>query len=201
MAKTILCDLGNVIVFVDHKKITEGLEKFSNKNKDEIHNFFINSRARKKFDKGRISPKQLFEDFKSNLNLNMNFNQFKRIWRSCFYGLNKDMEKLLYRLKKNYKLVLLSNTDEMHFNYIKSKYKVLNIFNEFVLSYKVGCAKPNPLIYLEALKKCRAFPWDIIYIDDISKFVATAKLFGIKSLQYKNFGKLKQDLKNYKVKL
>jgi len=41
MIKTILCDLGNVIVKVDHGKIFEGLAKHSDKDKKYICDFFF----------------------------------------------------------------------------------------------------------------------------------------------------------------
>ena len=111
------------------------------------------------------------------------------------------MEGLLKKLKKNYNLVLLSNTDEMHFTYIKDNYPILDIFDGIILSYKVGYKKPSPLIYLHALKKTGRFPSHILYIDDIKGYVRAAKLFGIKSIQYKNFKKLKIDLKQNNIKI
>jgi len=200
MIKTILCDLGNVIVFVDNKKIIQGLAKFSNKDENYIYNFFLNSKARRKFDIGKISATQIFANFKNNLNLKLNFKQFKKIWTSCFSP-NKEMEKLLKKLKKNYKLILLSNTDEIHFTYIKNNYPTLKIFDDFVLSYKVGHRKPNPLIYLHAIKKAKTPPAKILYIDDIPEFVMVAKFFGIKSIQYKNTRQLKTNLKKFNIKI
>jgi len=201
MIKTIFCDLGNVIVFFDNHKIAEGLAKFSNKDESYIYKFFLESIARKGFDKGNISPTQFFMDFKNNLNLKIDFNRFKKIWCSCFLGLNKDMEKLLKKLKKNYKLVLLSNTDTIHFPYIRNKYKILNIFDDFILSYEVGYTKPNPMIYLHVLWKAKTFPNNILYIDDIYNYVKAARFFGIKSIQYTTFEKLETDLKQMNLKI
>ena len=201
MIKTIFCDLGNVIVFFDNHKIAEGLAKFSNKDESYIYKFFLESIARKGFDKGNISPTQFFMDFKNNLNLKIDFNRFKKMWCSCFLGLNKDMEKLLKKLKKNYKLVLLSNTDTIHFTYIKNKYKLLNIFDDYVLSYKLGYKKPKPLIYQYALKKTNVLPNETLYIDDILEFVKAAKFLGIKSVQYTTFEKLETDLKQMNLEI
>nr|AQS32399.1 hypothetical protein [uncultured archaeon] len=200
MIKTILCDLGNVIVFFNEDKLIKGLAEFSNKDEKYVHRFFNRSIARSGFDKGKISAEQFFRHFKTNLNLKLNFSQFKKIWCSCFSP-NKEMEELLKKLKKNYNLVLLSNTDEMHFTYIKNNYPILDIFDDLILSYKVGYKKPSPLIYLYALKKTGRFPSHILYIDDIKEYVRAAKLFGIKSIQYKNFEKLKLDLKQKNIKI
>ena len=192
--KTILCDLGDVIVFVDHKKIAKGLAKFSSRDEKHIYNFFLSSMARKGFDKGKITAKGLFAHFKDKLGLSLSLSQFKKIWCYCFTGLNEDMANLLYKLKKNYKLILLSNTDEIHFAYCRKNYKVLDIFDDFILSYKSGCKKPNPLIYFRALKRAKTFPTKAAYIDDIKEFVAVSKFFGIKGIRYATFEKLKKDL-------
>ena len=142
MIKTILCDLGNVIVFVNEDKLIASLAKFSNKDKEYVHRFFVNLIAKSGFDKGKITAKQFFLKFKNKLNLKLDFNQFKKIWSSHFSP-NKEMEILLNKLKKNYKLILLSNTDEINFNHIRNKYKILDIFNDFILSYKLGYKKPG----------------------------------------------------------
>ena len=69
MIKTILCDLGDVIVYVDHDKIVEGLARHSNKDKHYIRNFFYNSITRKGFDKGKLNAKEFFTNYKNKLGL------------------------------------------------------------------------------------------------------------------------------------
>lgn len=199
MIKTILCDLGNVIINLHNDIKIKNLKKFSSKSEKFIEKFLINSKARKDFEKGKISAIQLYKNLKDNLKLRLDFKQFKKVWCS-YFSRREEMEKLLRKLKKNYKLVLLSNTDEIHFSNIRKKYKILDIFDGFVLSYKVGCTKPNPLIYLHAIKKAKTFPNKIVYIDDIPGFVRAAKLFGIKSIQYTTFSKLKEDFKKLNIK-
>src|SRR3989338_1416793 len=181
MIKTIFCDLGNVIVLVDHQKTMQGLSRFSSRSEDAIYRFFLNSKARKRFDTGKITAEKFFMDFKDNLGLKLDFDRFRKIWCSCLINLNKDMEKLLRKLKKNY--------------------RILDIFDDFVLSYEEGCLKPNPMIYLGALKKAGTFPTNTVFIDDIAKHTIAARLLGIKGIQYKNMQKLRNDLKELNVRI
>jgi len=109
------------------------------------------------------------------------------------------VENLLIILKKNCKLILLSNTDPIHFTFIRNKYKILDIFDDFVLSYKIGYKKPSQAIYLYAIKKAGTSPNEILFIDDIYEHVQAAKLLGIKSIQYTNFDRLKIDLKKLNI--
>ena len=94
-----------------------------------------------------------------------NFKNFKKEWCNIF-ALNKNVEKLIINLKRNFKLILLSNTDKLHFKYLKNKYKIINAFDAYVLSYEVGYRKPNLLIFSDALKKAKTLPFNCIYIDD-----------------------------------
>ena len=201
MIKTIFCDLGNVIVLVDHQKTMQGLSRFSSRSEDAIYRFFLNSKARKRFDTGKITAEKFFMNFKDNLGLKLDFDRFRKIWCSCLINLNNDMEKLLRKLKKNYRLILLSNTDEIHFAYCRKNYRILDVFDDFVLSYEEGYIKPNPMIYLGALKKAGTFPANTVFIDDIAKHTIAARLLGIKGIQYKNMQKLRDDLRELNVKI
>lgn len=107
MIKTILCDLGNVITYVDHDKIIESLSKHSDKNKKHIHDFLYRSIARKGFDRGKLNSNEFFTYFKKDLNLKLNFGQFKKIWCSCFTGLNKEMERLLQKIKEKLQIDII----------------------------------------------------------------------------------------------
>jgi glucose-1-phosphatase len=201
MIKTILCDLGNVIVFFDNNLVMENFAKYSNKSKAYIKSFFWSSRARKAFALGKINSNQLYLNFKKHLNLKLNFQQFKKVWCSCFTTLNKDIEILLKKLKKNHKLIMLSNTDAIHFPYIKNKYKFLNIFDEFILSYEVGFKKPDPRIYFHALKIAKTAPNEILYFDDLALFIAVSKFFGIRAIQHKNLDKFKLRLEKENLRI
>lgn len=198
MSKTIIFDLGNVIVKVDktgqYKKFAEN----SNKNAFYVRNYIEKCKARKYFEEGKLTPQQFYVELKNELNLSMRFKEFKNVWCNIF-TLNKDIEKLVIKLKKDYKLILLSNTDILHFEYIKNKYKIIGKFEDYVLSYKVGFRKPSPLIFLAALKKAKSLPFNCIYIDDIPDFIRIARLMGIKAFQYKSYENLVSDLNKANV--
>lgn len=196
MIKTIIFDLGNVIVEVDRTNLFKELTANSNETIEYIKKAYGNSSTRRLFERGELQPKEFYNKITNELNLNMPFNKFKKIYCDIF-TLNENVEKIIKKLKRNFKLVLLSNTDVWHFEYIKNKYKIIDTFDDYVLSYEVGCRKPNPLIFLKALKKAKASPFNCLYFDDILEFVYAARLLGINAFRYKNFKKLKNDLARF----
>ncbi|MBU0581138.1 MAG: HAD-IA family hydrolase, partial [Candidatus Margulisbacteria bacterium] len=104
------------------------------------------------YDEGKISTDEFFREISSRLKLNISFAEFKPIWQNIF-RLNRGVKEMILRLKKRYRLFLLSNTNELHFDFVKKKYDVLGLLDDYILSYKVGFSKPHPRIFQEALKK------------------------------------------------
>lgn len=198
MIKTFIFDLGNVIVKVDHNSQYKKFASKSNKTLADIKNYVENSLSAKAFAKGKLTPKQFYEKMSKELNLNISFDEFKALWCDIF-TLNESIAKLIQKLKKSYRLVLLSNTDMLHFEHIKNKYKIIDIFDDYVLSYKAGCMKPNPIIFLHTLKKAKALPFNCVYIDDMLQFVFVARLMGIRAFRFKNAEKLTNDLIKFGV--
>ena len=191
-------DLGNVIAYFDETGIFKAWSDASGKSIPEIIKYYSNSSARKSFERGAISPDEFYSKTQEELNMKISFNKFKKTWNEIF-TLNKNVEKIIRSLKGRYRLVLLSNTNEWQYEYLRKKYQILEVFDEYVLSYKAKCRKPNPLIFLKAIMKAKTLPWNCAYFDDIPEFIFSARLLGIRACQYKNVKKLKNDLNNLKI--
>lgn len=198
MIKCVIFDLGNVVIDVKPKLMFEKFSRNSGKSINEIKKIYNDSVDRKKFEKGKITSAEFYNSMKKGMNLGLTFNEFRKVYTGIFSH-NREIEKIIPKLKKKYRLVLLSNTDEMHYNFIKREFPALNYFDDFVLSYEVGMRKPNPLIFIEAIKKSKTMPWNCAYFDDIFEFVGMARLMGVKAMQFRNSKKLKDNLKQSKI--
>jgi|TARA_Y100000310_G_scaffold345855_1_gene471476 putative hydrolase of the HAD superfamily len=198
MIKTIFFDLGNVITDFDETDMFKQWAAASNKPVSEIIKFHQGSRTRKAYERGEISSEQHYKKILEELDMKIKFNDFKKGFNEIF-TLNKDVEKLIRKLKGKYKLILLSNTNKMQYEYIKGKYKILEELDDYILSYEVGCRKPNPLIYYKALKKAKTLSFNCAYFDDIGEFIVVARTLGIKAFQFRNYKKLVNDLKKVGV--
>jgi biotin operon repressor BirA-like protein len=53
---------------------------------------------------------------------------------------------------RGYRLILISNTNRLHYEYIRRTYPILRAFDHVVLSYKLKTRKPEPAIYRAALR-------------------------------------------------
>lgn len=198
MIKAVIFDLGNVIVKVDRTGLYKEWAEKSNKSVKEIIDYYANLKARSAFEKGRLIPKEFYQEIVKEIGLKMSFGEFKKSYCNIF-SLNENVAKAIKKLKKHYRLVLLSNTDKLHFEYVKKRFKIVNIFDGYVLSYDVGRRKPNPLIFTEAIKKCKTLPFNSMYFDDIPEFIIIARLMGVKAYRFKDYKKMMQDLNKNKI--
>jgi putative hydrolase of the HAD superfamily len=129
----------------------------------------------------------------------MEFSQFALTWNKVLHPEPLQDPSFLASLGKNYKLALLSNTDPVHMEYMEASYGFFSLFPVRVYSCAVGAAKPNPIIYREALRGCKVKAPEAIYIDDIPAYVEAARALGMKSIHYNSPEQLKLELGGYGV--
>lgn len=175
--KTIWFDLGNVILNFDFRPAYRRLTRYTELRMSEIEAYFRNDPALEHdLDEGRVPGRALYRRLVRDLGIKgLPFAGFKRIWNRIFEP-NPGMVRLLGRLKKNgYRLILISNTNRLHYEHVKRRYPFLKkYFHHHVLSYRVKARKPKPAIYEHALSISRAGCCEIFYTDDRSEMTAAA---------------------------
>lgn len=187
--KAVLFDLGKVLFYFDFEPAFLKLSRKSKKTPDEIKAFFIQSGLEVLYDGGKISSHKFYLEVKKGLCLDISFEGFKKIWNDIFTPI-EPMIKLVSDLHGKKRLVLISNTNAMHFEHIKKTYPILKKFNRHILSYKEKIRKPDHQIYETASKACRAKPEQIFYIDDRSDLTEAAKDLGFHIHTFKNDHKI-----------
>lgn len=199
LIKAIIFDLGNVILNFDHKIACKRLSERSSFSSEYIYNYIFNNYLEELYDKGKISSNKFYRTICKSLGIKISYQEFYEIWGDIFW-LNPGMDKILKSLKKKTKIALLSNTNEIHFSYVKKKFNILKEIDEFILSFKIGARKPEDEIFLYALKKIKLPPKNVLYVDDIIKFVKVAEKIGFNGIVFSSPAQLENDLKEYNLR-
>lgn len=97
------------------------------------------------------------------------------------------------QLKPRYKIGIISNALADWIAEILESEDV-KLFDDIVISYKAGVAKPNPGIYRLSLSNLGIRPEESIFIDDIEAFCEAAHAVGVQAILYKNFEQMKTEL-------
>ena len=101
---------------------------------------------------------------------------------------------MLEGLAARYRLVLLSNTNAIHFEAIRENYHFLRHLHERILSYEVHAIKPEREIFQAALECCGCRPEECFYTDDIAAYVEAARRLGMDAVQFESLAQLEREL-------
>jgi putative hydrolase of the HAD superfamily len=178
----VISDLGKVLIFFDNNIFFKKIAKNCPFTHEEIRELtFSHFYLVESFDRGEMSPEEFYRQVTHKLKARIDYDRFYSIYNDVF-SLNPPVLQLMIRLKKNYKIVMLSNTDVMRFDFIKKKFPEIMIFDEYVLSYQVGFIKPHPQIYKEALKQAGVEAKECVFIDDREENIEEAARLGISGI-------------------
>lgn len=199
--KTFFFDLGNVIVYFEEKKIYEKTAYILGIDQAYLIEFLKKTSLNISLEKGLISDQKAYENILQIAKKKPSFSTFSEVLCSTF-SLNTYILPVLSDLKNaGHKLVLLSNTHQIHYGFIKKNYSFHKYFDQKILSYEEGVRKPDLEIFKIAVKKADCLIKDAFFIDDLQENVQTAKNFGIDSLVFTNVKNLKKFLYEKRLNL
>jgi putative hydrolase of the HAD superfamily len=199
--KGIIFDLGNVILDFDHRIAAAKIARFSNMSGEDIYNLFFDSPATALFETGKVTPEEFFAVVKKRLGLNIGFEEFIPIWNEIFFFSEKNLAvyNIALRLKKNYRVALLSNINFLHLDYIKRAFPVLDAFHEILASCELKLRKPDPEIYSRALQVLGTTSRETFYTDDRPELIEGANSLGINGFVFKDVARLEADLASLNI--
>ena len=181
MIRTMYFDLGNVLIFFSHEKMYRQLSELSGLPQKTIRSMLLENDTQYRYETGKISTEKLCSYFVKASPKSFSLPDFTNAASDIFTP-NEELFPIARELKnQQIRLVLLSNTSECHFNYIFERYPILKEFDDWVLSYKTGACKPNPLIFEKALSLANCPAENCFFVDDVPEFVNAARKAGLDS--------------------
>ena len=109
------------------------------------------------------------------------------------------MIAFIARLKKHYRIALLSNHIAGWLEWMLDAHDLRKLFDVIVPSYDTGLRKPDPAIYRLALKKLSVRAAECIFIDDLEPNISPASELGITAILFEGQRALEQKLRQLKV--
>ena len=193
MHKAIIFDLGRVLVNFDFQRGYRALEGLCPYSAADIPGRIFPTGLVRRFETGLIDPRDFYAQFSSLLDLQIDYPRFCEIWSSIFTEALLP-ESLLESLAARYRLVLLSNTNPIHFEMIRAAYPHLRHFHRLVLSHEVKAMKPQPEIYRAAIAFAQCRPEECFFTDDILEYVEAARGMGIDAVQFESREQIEREL-------
>ena len=194
MYKTIIFDLGRVLIHFDFKRGYRALEGLCPYPASDIPGRIATTDLVTRFETGLVEPEDFFAQLSRLLDLRLEYPRFCEIWSSIFTDVLVP-ESMLAGLARRYRLMALSNTNAIHFEMVREQYRpVFEHFHDLILSYQVKAMKPDPKIFRIAIERAGCRPEECFYTDDIPAYTAAAREQGIDAVTFESAAQIQREM-------
>jgi len=190
----IVLDAGKVLVDFDSNVVLDELSKRSGREIDlpsplDLDRLFFPVIV------GRQSLSDTLKVLNTALGLSLDLQEWRGLWCRIFTGEVPGMRKALTELKSEFRLVGLSNTDEVHWTFLLQNYPIFELLDGWVVSYTEGVAKPDPAIYGAVVDRYCNGQSPAFYTDDIKQYVEAARRLGWEAEVFTDAAHFKEETK------
>jgi len=199
--EALLFDLGKVLVDFDFDL---GMKHFGARtplSPEEFKSIILDQTWVRRYEHGQISPAEFHRYLREHGKLEMSLLEFHEAWASVFLPGLIVPEELLANLKARYPLILVSNTNESHADFVAKNYPVLDYFDHKIFSHEVGSMKPDRKIYDAAIAAAGKPPGALFFTDDREENIESAANIGIRAHQFHSVLKLVKALQNNGIEI
>jgi glucose-1-phosphatase len=198
---TIVFDFGNVVGFFSHRQAAEQLAVYGMTPADKVLEFLFGGELEQDYERGRIGTDAFIQMVCGTFQLTCSPAEFAVAFSDMFTP-NPDVCELLPLLKSRYRLVLLSNTTELHSRHFLPQFaEQVKWFDHIILSHEVGVRKPEPGIYEQAQILAGSRPEECVFIDDVPANIDGARACGWHGIVYRHGDDLAAQLTQLGVEL
>ncbi|WP_236974716.1 HAD-IA family hydrolase [Membranihabitans maritimus] len=203
----LIFDFGNVIIDIDMSKTFSKLSTLLDFDLNSLltdkENLFI------RYEMGLISTEAFLNDLIRRSNKPTQANEIVSIWNAILLGIPKERIDLLLELRKQYSIYILSNTNDLHIQwvhrYLKREFKLENfersILHNAFYSHHLKTRKPRNEIYEKVHSKIDKPKDEVLFLDDLEENVKAAQTFGWNAFHHPAQGDLKESLSKNGVHL
>ena len=176
--EAVFLDLGNVLAFHDDAVLFRRLSDWGGAPPEQIRERML--ALWEPINRGTLAGQELRRAVcrAAGSETPMASGPFFDLW-NCHFRIHQDLLPMVETLLGQVKVLLLSNTNEMHWRFVRPLIPQFERFAGFVVSCDLLLAKPDPEIYQVALERAGVAPGNTAYFDDIPRFVEAACALGI----------------------
>ncbi len=205
--RLLLCDLGKVLVGFDHRLITarlahEAAGPYQDPERLFKAIFHPATGLVHAYDEGQVTSREFHALLRATCGLRTPYDAFAWKWSSIFTPMPETIS-LLEELRGRCRLLLLSNTNALHFAHLEERFPCLSaaggLFDDKILSFQIGLRKPDLEIFRHALAKTGIPAESALLIDDRPENVSAAETLGIHGHPFKNADHMARALRRYSL--
>jgi len=199
--KAILFDLGNVLVKYDLGILEKKCAEYCKGREKKFVEYVAASDNMRKYMKGKLTSSQFYNMTRRIFRMKIKYSEFCGMWNSIFYPY-PEMENAVRVIRSKYpelKMVIVSDTNEIHYEFLRKKYPFLDLMDAHVVSHEVGRIKPHSAMFTTALRVSGSLAGETFYTDDRGELIAAARVMGIHAFQFTDHINLEENLAKFGI--
>lgn len=183
--KNLIVDFGGVLIDLDRQRCLENFKKLGLPDVEHALDIYHQQDFFQHYEKGLISSADFRNVIRGKIGKDVADARIDAAWNSFLVNIPTCKLDLLLALRKDYVVYLLSNTNEIHWNWScehafpYKTFRVEDYFEHIFLSYEMKMAKPDEEIFRKVLDEAGLDPKETFFIDDSEANCITAQSLGI----------------------
>lgn len=191
----VICDLGGVVIRIDHRRILDAWAARSPLPADEVHAGFPDPTYHA-FERGELTEAAYLDHVRQRFSLDGTDDELADDLDRIFLGPDPAAFEVLRGLRASGRTVVaLSNTNPIHERAWSTRYADhLEVFAAIHCSHHLGVRKPDPVAYTRVLEHHATEPRNALFIDDLPTNVEAARSLGVTGIVFEDAAQLAADL-------
>lgn len=183
--KNLIIDFGGVLIDLNRQRCVENFKRLGLPNVEVILDIYHQQDFFQKYEKGLITSAEFRDVIREKIGKPVTDAQIDDAWNSFLVSIPAAKLDLLLNLRKDYVVYLLSNTNEIHWQWScrhafpYKTFRVEDYFEHIYLSYEMNMAKPDAEIFQKVLDDTGIIPAETLFIDDSAANCRAAEALGI----------------------
>jgi glucose-1-phosphatase len=188
MIKNIIFDFGGVLLDLDYNRTWTALKQLEvfDRHEEHLPDWFV--QLSNAFETGTIRQESFIWHIQKNASGHIpHAGEIVRAWNSMLLGWQPSKLNFLKSLREKFNTYLLSNTNEIHIDWVQNDLKTKHNIHDFDTAYfektyyshLVGLRKPEPAIFRYVLETNGLIAEETLFIDDSEEHIRTAASLGL----------------------
>jgi len=189
--KNIIFDLGGVIMNIDFKKTEKAFADLGFADFSQYMTQFHITTFFEEYETGKIDDAAFIKGIQQMAAVPLTEQQVVHAWNALLLDFPLERIELLEKVKQQYRIFLLSNTNALHYEAFQHTLHALtgkmleDIFEKTYFSHVVHLRKPGMAIYQLVLDENKLDPAETLFIDDTASNFSGAEQAGIQTFHLK----------------
>lgn len=197
--KNIIFDLGGVILDINYQATIDAFAQLGISNFSNMYSQKSQQKLFDQFETGHVSSDEFILGIQQMHSVKISDERIISAWNAMLKGVKKNKLDYIKNLRKHYRTILLSNTNEIHISAFEKEMSNMQLlapfkscFEKIYYSSRMGLRKPNSVCFEKVLKEQQFNPKETLFIDDSTQHIEGAKSCGIEAVLFPQNGVIQQ---------